>query len=144
MRIPRPLARAIVRTAATVSTIPPQLEHLAGRLAGIEASLATHLHHKRKHPTRAVRELHIAAIREMGGACPFCDADLFDHAGHFVGVVHHHEKASDARVEATMPTCAACNLAFNTKPAPRSAVDEYHRRRVKLPGLLFRRQRSAA
>jgi hypothetical protein len=144
MRIIRPLARAIVRTAATVAALPPRLDQLGERLAGIEATLAAHLTHKRKHPTRSVRDLHVAAIREMGGRCPFCDVSIFDDAGTFVGVVHHHEKASDAGVAATMPACAACNLAFNTRPAPRSAVDEYHRRRVKLPGLLFQRRGRAA
>lgn len=117
-----------------------QLQDHGSRLAQIESTISTHLMHKRKTPTRTVCAEHVEAIRSMGGLCPFCDAHLFDADGRFVGNIHHHDKASDARVEATMPTCGPCNQRFNIDPTPRFVVDAYHARRLRLSGPLFRRR----
>lgn len=113
------------------------IERVEERIAALAARVEQHLTHKRKTPSKGVRGVHVAAIGAMGGACPFCDEPLFDSEGAFVGVVHHVDRASDASVEATMPTCGPCNNRFNQQPAPRAVVEAYHLRRARLRGPLF-------
>jgi len=117
------------------------IERVEERIAALAARVEEHLTHKRKTPSSRVRAVHVAAIGAMGGACPFCNEPLFDEGGAFVGVVHHVDRASDASIEATMPTCAGCNSRFNQQPAPRAVVDAYHLRRARLRGPLFERGR---
>ncbi len=147
----RPLARAVNRAAAGIERLERTLEHvpatlaaIAERVGAIEHGVGKHLTHKRKTPTASTREAHIEAARALGGRCPFCDVDLFNEHGAFTGEVHHHDAASDARIEATMPTCGECNRSFNATPAPRALIEAYHFKRKRLNGALFSRKRTAA
>lgn len=121
--------------------VAASLDRIEERIASLAQRVEQHLTHRRKTPTKRVREAHILAIGAMGGACPFCDDPLFDADGRFLGVVHHVDRASDASIDATMPTCAPCNLRFNSQPAPRAVVDAYHLRRARHDGPLMKLMR---
>lgn len=117
------------------------IERVEERIAALAERVEQHLTHRRKTPSKAVREAHIRAIAAMGGCCPFCDAALFTPEGEFVGVIHHHDKASDATAGAVMPACADCNNRFNGEPTPRAVVDAYHLRRARHEEPLVQRMR---
>lgn len=151
------LVQTLARTAETLDRIERRMEasetamvplrEVPKRLDAVERSvddmrtqLAVAFAHKRKTPSKVTREHHIDACAAMGGLCPFCDVPLFDSEGKFTGNIHHHDKASDARVEATMPCCGPCNQRFNIDPTPRYVVDSYHARRLRMAGPLFRRR----
>lgn len=120
------------------------IERIEERVAALAERVEQHLTHKRKTPTKAVREAHIRASAAMGGECIFCDAPMFTAEGEFIGVIHHHDKASDACVEAVCACCSGCNARFNSEPTPRAIVDAYHARRVRLEQPLLQLMRRAA
>lgn len=114
------------------------IDVLGDRVKQLEDTQEHQLTHKRKRPAPSVIQEHVQTALATGGLCLFCDAPLFAHDGKWIGQIHHHDKASDARVEATMPCCGSCNRRFNQTPTPRFIVDAYHERRRRIAGPLFR------
>jgi hypothetical protein len=139
------LVRAVEDIAAQLAVVPTLVAAMDARIAHLQQRVEHHLTHKRKTISARVRNTHIATLRALGGRCPACDADCFDADGGFVGQVHHTEAASDARIESSMPLCAACNASHSKEPLPRAIVEAYHHKRRRLPvGPLFHVRRKAA
>ncbi len=125
---------AVVRDAVTA---------LDTRVGGLEQQLTRVFDHKRKTPSKATRAMHEEVIKARGGICPCCEsAPLFEAAGKFIGEIDHHEKASNASIDATWPVCFSCNRAGGVRHSYQ--VESYRAYRARYVGPLFNVRRLSA
>lgn len=146
----RQIGDAIVLLGQGFDEHQGELRNLKGEVSAIRGEVTTlkdaverSARHKRKEIGARTRSKHLDFVRSgTAGAdhCFWCkEAPLLDLDKQFIGEMHHHDAASDAGIDATMPVCRSCNSRCNSEPMPRFIVDAYHyaRRHWEGRGPLF-------
>ena len=128
--------RAIERLDARVDNIANDTTSIKAKVTQIEAKMLD----GRRRLTKATKDDHIQAVRDMGGRCPCCSQAtvVADGIKSRFSEFDHFYTCSKPSAEHTWLICAPCHQALTTGRTPRDQREaefrSYQNKRRRLPG----------